>query len=89
MEDRTTITEVVLAGAELPEVPGSAGNSVIEQVENDLSGGSYIALQVRMFLFLRINLDRYGVDLPDPMLMSKKTRDISAVFSDGRGACSR
>lgn len=50
VEDRTTITEVVLAGAELPEVPGSAGNSVVEQVENDLSGRGYIALQVSMFL---------------------------------------
>lgn len=41
VEDRATVSEVVLAGAELPEVPSSAGNSVIEQLEDNLSGRSY------------------------------------------------
>jgi len=44
VKDRATISEVVLAGAELPEVPGSTGNSVIKQLKDDLSGRSYIVL---------------------------------------------
>jgi hypothetical protein len=52
VEDGAAVSKVVLAGAELPEVPGSAGNSVIEELEDNLSSRSYIAFKLVNFLFL-------------------------------------
>lgn len=52
VEDGAAVSKVVLAGAELPEVPSGAGNSVIEELEDNLSSRSYIASKLVYFLFL-------------------------------------
>lgn len=35
VEGRALVAEAILAGAQLPEIPGRLGNDVVEQVERD------------------------------------------------------